>query len=163
MRLKGHSSPLLLESINSSSCLSRSCGSLRKGLVDRWPDRTHRFGWERQLEIPMPLCSARRKSDYQSPTHLRNPEISEPYGQVSLAVPLTVADVFWIPLLIVNCKLWGALAVTVTMPGAEQVASPVEPMVAATLPVLVGEVFQERPSICDSSRLLPFAKFPIAV
>ena len=29
----------------------------------------------------------------------------------------------------------------VTVPGAEQVASPVEPIVAATVPVLVGEVF----------------------
>jgi hypothetical protein len=53
--------------------------------------------------------------------------------------------------------------VTVTVPGAEQVASPVEPIVAATVPVLVGEVFHERPSTCDSSRLLPFAKFPFAV
>jgi hypothetical protein len=70
----------------------------------------------------------------------------EPYSQVSVPVPLTVADVFCIPLLIVNCRFWGALAVTVMVPGAEQVASPVEPMLAATVPVLVGEVFQERPS-----------------
>ena len=74
-----------------------------------------------------------------------------------------VADVFCIPLLMVNCKFCGALAVTVMVPGAEQVASPVEPMVAATAPALVAEVFQERPSTCDSSRLLPLAKFPIAV
>ena len=52
---------------------------------------------------------------------------------------------------------------TVTVPLAEQVDSPVEPIVAATAPVLVGEVFQESPSACDSSRLLPFAKFPVAV
>ncbi len=51
----------------------------------------------------------------------------------------------------------------VTVPGAEHVASPVEPIVAATVPELVGEVFHERPSTCDSSRLLPFAKFPVAV
>jgi hypothetical protein len=53
--------------------------------------------------------------------------------------------------------------VMVILPGAEQVASPVEPIVAATVPELVGEVFHERPSTCDSSRLLPFAKFPVAV
>src|SRR5215472_13952487 len=80
-----------------------------------------------------------------------------------MPVPLTVADVFCIPLLMVNCRFSGALAVTVIVPGAEQVASPVEPMVAAALPVLVGEVFHESPSTSDSSRLLPFAKFPVAV
>ena len=52
---------------------------------------------------------------------------------------------------------------TVMVPGAEQVASPVEPMSAATEPALVGEVFQDSPSACDSSRLLPLAKFPVAV
>ena len=52
---------------------------------------------------------------------------------------------------------------TVMVPGAEQVASPVEPMVAAALPALVGEVFHESPSTCDSSRLFPLAKFPVAV
>ncbi len=57
-----------------------------------------------------------------------------------------MADVFWIPLLIVNCKFCGALAVTVMVPGAEQVASPVEPIVAATVPAVVGAVFHERPS-----------------
>lgn len=87
---------------------------------------------------------------------------SRAYWQVRLAVPLTVADVFCTPLLIVNCKFWGALAVTVTVPAAEQVASPVDPMVAATVPAVVGEVFQERPSTCDSSRLLPLAKWPVA-
>ena len=51
----------------------------------------------------------------------------------------------------------------VTVPGAEQVTSPVAPIVAATPPVLVGEVFQESPSTCDNSRLFPFWKFPIAV
>ena len=85
------------------------------------------------------------------------------YWQVSVAVPLTLADVFWIPLLIVNCRFSGAVAVTVMSPGAEQVASPVEPMVAATPPVLVGEVFHDSPSTWDSSRLLPLAKFPVAV
>ena len=80
-----------------------------------------------------------------------------------MAVPLAVADVFCTPLLMVNCRFSGALAVTVIVPGAEQVASPVEPMVAATLPVLVGEVFHESPSTCDSSRLFPLAKFPVAV
>lgn len=79
-----------------------------------------------------------------------------------MAVPLTVADVFCIPLLTVNCRFSGALAVTVMVPGAEQVASPVEPMVATAAPVLVGEVFQDSPSTCDSSRLLPLAKFPVA-
>ena len=74
-----------------------------------------------------------------------------------------MADVFCTPLFTVNCRFWGALAVMVTVPGAEQVASPVEPIVAATVPALVGEVFHERPSTCDSSRLLPFAKFPVAV
>jgi len=74
-----------------------------------------------------------------------------------------VADVFCTPLFTVNCRFWGALAVMLTVPGAEQVASPVEPIVAATVPVLVGEVFHERPSTCDSSRLFPFAKFPVAV
>ena len=74
-----------------------------------------------------------------------------------------VADVFCTPLLTVNCRFSGALAVTVTVPVAEQVASPVEPMVAATVPALVAEVFQERPSTWDSSRLLPLAKFPVAV
>ena len=63
----------------------------------------------------------------------------------------------------VNCRFSGALAVTVMLPGAEHVASPVEPIVAATVPELVGEVFQESPSTCDSSRLLPLAKFPVAV
>src|SRR5258708_7061478 len=63
-----------------------------------------------------------------------------------MSVPLTVADVFCTPLLTVNCRFWGALAVMVTVPGAEQVTSPVEPIVAATVPVLVGEVFHERPS-----------------
>ena len=80
-----------------------------------------------------------------------------------MAVPLTVADVFCTPLLTVNCRFWGALAVMVTVPGAEQVTSPVEPIVAATVPVLVGEVFHERPSTCESPRLLPFWKFPVAV
>ena len=78
-----------------------------------------------------------------------------------MAVPLTVADVFCIPLLLVNCRFWGALAVIVT--GAEQVASPVEPISAAAEPALVGEVFQDSPSTCDSSRLLPLPKFPVAV
>ena len=80
-----------------------------------------------------------------------------------MAVPLTVADVFCIPLLLVNCRFWGALAVIVMVPGAEQVASPVEPISAAAEPALVGEVFQDSPSTCDSSRLLPLAKFPVAV
>jgi hypothetical protein len=82
---------------------------------------------------------------------------------VSEAVPLTVDDVFCIPLLIVNCRFTGALAVMVTVPLAEHVTSPVEPMVAATAPVSVGDVFQVRPSAWDSSRLFPFAKFPVAV
>ena len=34
----------------------------------------------------------------------------------------------------------------VTVPGAEQVTSPVDPIVAATPPVLVADVFHERPS-----------------
>ena len=85
------------------------------------------------------------------------------YWQVNEAVPLTFADVFCIPLLIVNCKFCGAVAVIVTVPGAEQVTSPVDPMVAATDPEEVGDVFQERPSACESSRLLPFAKLPVAV
>ena len=51
----------------------------------------------------------------------------------------------------------------VTVPGAEQVASPVEPIVAATVPVLVGEVFHERPSTFESSRLVLSLKFPLAV
>jgi len=44
----------------------------------------------------------------------------------------------------------------VTVPGAEQVTSPVEPIVAATVPVLVGEVFHERrppAKVPDSCRL----------
>jgi len=53
--------------------------------------------------------------------------------------------------------------VTVMVSDAEQVASPVEPMVAAAEPVLVGEVFQDNPSTCESSRLLPLAKLPVAV
>lgn len=77
-------------------------------------------------------------------------------------MPLTVDEVFCIPLLTVNCKFSGAFAVIVIVPAAEQVASPVEPMVAATVPALVGDVFQERPSTCDSSRLLPLAKCPVA-
>jgi hypothetical protein len=71
--------------------------------------------------------------------------------------------VFCTPLFTVSWRFSGAVAVIVTVPGAEQVASPVEPIVAATLPELVGEVFHERPSTCDSSRLLPLAKFPVAV
>ena len=47
-----------------------------------------------------------------------------------------MADVSCTPLLTVNCRFWGVLAVMVTVPGAEQVASPVEPIVAATVPVL---------------------------
>ena len=52
---------------------------------------------------------------------------------------------------------------TVIAPLAEQVASPVEPMVAATEPSVVGEVFQVSPSAWESSRLFPLAKFPVAV
>jgi hypothetical protein len=64
-----------------------------------------------------------------------------------VAGPLvTVVEVFCTPLFTVNCRFSGALAVTEIVPGAEQVASPVEPIVAAVLPVLVGEVFQESPS-----------------
>ena len=85
------------------------------------------------------------------------------YWQVSVAVPLIVFDVFCTPLFTVKLRFSGALAVIVTVPGAEQVTSPVEPMVAATDPLLVGDVFHERPSTCDSSRLLPFAKLPVAV
>ena len=85
------------------------------------------------------------------------------YWQVSEAVPLTVIDVFCTPLLTVKLRFSGALAVMVTVPGAEQVTSPVEPIVAATAPEGVGEVFHVRPSTCESSRLLPFAKFPVAV
>jgi hypothetical protein len=80
-----------------------------------------------------------------------------------VAVPLTEEDVFCTPLFTVSCRFSGAVAVMVTLPGAEQVASPVEPIVAATVPALVGEVFHERPSTCDSSRLFPFAKLPVAV
>ena len=74
-----------------------------------------------------------------------------------------MADVFCTPLFTVNCRFWGALAVTVTVPVAEQVASPVDPIVAATVPAFVGDVFHESPSACDSSRLLPLAKFPVAL
>ena len=63
--------------------------------------------------------------------------------------PLIVADVFCTPLFTVNCRFSGALRVTMTLPGAEQVASPVEPIVAAAMPVLVGEVFHESPSTFD--------------
>ena len=52
-------------------------------------------------------------------------------------MPLTVIDVFITPLFTVSCKFWGALALTVTVPGAEHVASPVEPIVAAVVPVIV--------------------------
>ena len=78
-------------------------------------------------------------------------------------MPLTIVDVFCTPLLTVNWRFSGAVAVTVMVPGAEQVASPVEPIVAATVPSLVGEVFQLSPSTWESSRLLPFAKYPVAV
>ena len=70
---------------------------------------------------------------------------------------------FCTPLFTVSCRFSGAVAVMVTLPGAEQVASPVEPIVAATVPVLVGEVFHERPSTRDSSRILQFGKCPVAV
>jgi hypothetical protein len=59
----------------------------------------------------------------------------------------------------VKLRFWGALAVTVTVPGAEHVASPVEPIVAATVPVIVGDVFHDRPSTCESSRLVWLLKF----
>jgi hypothetical protein len=75
-----------------------------------------------------------------------------------VAVPVTVADVFCTPLFTVNCRFWGALAVMVTVPGAEHVASPVEPMVAAVV-----LVFHERPSTWDRLRLFPLAKRPVAV
>jgi hypothetical protein len=71
--------------------------------------------------------------------------------------------VFCTPLFTVSCRFSGAVAVMVTVHGAEQVASPVDPIVAATVPELVGEVFHERPSTCDNSLLLPFAKCPVAV
>ena len=45
-----------------------------------------------------------------------------------------------------------------TVPGAEHVASPVEPMVAAVV-----LVFHERPSTCERLRLFPLAKSPVAV
>ena len=93
----------------------------------------------------------------------RVPAGARDYWQVSVAVPLTVVDVFCTPLFTVKVRFWGALAVMVTVPGAEQVASPVEPIVAATVPVLVCDVFHERPSTCESSLLLPFAKLPVAV
>jgi hypothetical protein len=73
-------------------------------------------------------------------------------------VPRIVVAVFEMPLLTVNCKFSGALAVTVTVPGPKHVASPVEPMVAPAV-----EVLQDRPSACVSSRLLLSLKFPIAV
>src|SRR6476661_2247521 len=74
--------------------------------------------------------------------------LARDYWQVSEAVPLTVVDVFCTPLFTVKLRFSGALAVMVTVPGAEQVTSPVEPIVAATAPVLVGDVFHVRPSTC---------------
>src|ERR1700730_7406322 len=99
------------------------------------------------------------KKPVQNERDLRPTRLTgDPYFQISMAVLLTVAEVFCAPLFTVNCRFWGALAVTVTVPGAEQVASPVEPMVAAVV-----LVFQERPSTCDRLRLFPLAKCPVAV
>jgi len=112
------------------------------------------------------LCAICNKAKAAAPGACqlnRLPRCRSPYWQVKLAVPLMVVEVFCIPLLMVNCKFSGALAVIVIVPGAEQVTSPVDPMVAATDPEGVGDVFQERPSACESSRLLPLAKLPVAV
>lgn len=46
------------------------------------------------------------------------------YVQVSVAVPLTVAEVLFTPVPTVSCRLAGADAVMVTVPGILQVASP---------------------------------------
>lgn len=75
-----------------------------------------------------------------------------------MALPWTVGAVFCTPLFTVICRFSGALAVTVTVPGDMQVASPVAPIVAAVV-----DVFQVRPSTCESSRLVPLLKFPLAV
>jgi hypothetical protein len=56
-------------------------------------------------------------------------------------VPETFAEVLFTPLFTVIVKFSGAVAVTVTVPGEEHVASPVEPILAAVV-----DVFHESPS-----------------
>src|SRR3984893_7451313 len=77
------------------------------------------------------------KKPVQNERDLRPTRLTgDPYFQISMAVLLTVAEVFCAPLFTVNCRFWGALAVTVTVPGAEQVASPGEANVVAKALVL---------------------------
>jgi hypothetical protein len=79
--------------------------------------------------------------------------------QVSEAVPVTVADVLFTPLPIVNCRFAGAEAVIVTVPGLRQVARP-------RLEIDTSVTFdddQERPSATVSRRLWWLVKVPLAL
>lgn len=92
---------------------------------------------------------------FRKPSKRRPPHA---YWQTNCAVPETLADVLFTPLLTVIVKFSGAVAVTVTVPGERHVASPVEPTLAAVV-----DVFHESPSACESSRLVPLLKVPSAV
>ena len=82
------------------------------------------------------------------------------YVQFKVAVPLTLVEVLLTPLLTVICRFCGAVAVTVTLPAAMQVALPVFPLMVATA---LFDVFQLRPSAAERSRLELLVKFPVAV
>ena len=76
-----------------------------------------------------------------------------------MAVPLTVAEVLLIPVPMVNCRLAGACAVMVTVPGILHSALP--RLLMETM-VMFDEL-QVRPSVTPSPRLLLLVKFPVAV
>ena len=82
------------------------------------------------------------------------------YVQFKVALPVTVGDVLLMPLFTVICKFCGALAITLTLPAAIQVALPVSPLMVA---VALFEVDQLRPSTTVKSRLVLLVKFPVAV
>lgn len=74
--------------------------------------------------------------------------------QFRVAVPFTLVDVVLTPLLTVICKFTGAVAVTVTVPEATQVALPVLPLIVA---IALFEVFQLRPPELDQCSLAAHA------
>ena len=85
-----------------------------------------------------------------------------PYGvdvQFRVPVPRIVCAVLSIPLLMVSCKLTGALAVMVTCPALLQVARPASSILAT--PVL--ELLQLKPSAGVRTRLELSVKMPFAV
>ena len=79
--------------------------------------------------------------------------------QVSVPVPVTVADVLLTPLPTVNCRFAGAEAVMVTVPGALQVARP--RLLIETMATFDED--QERPSPTESRRLWLLVKVPLAL